>query len=110
MYLGARQILAGTMTAGTLVTYLAFLAMLIAPVFQIVAIGTQLTEAINWTRAHPGKSSTRKLKDEDDGRSHFIERVNGEVIFENVDFSYEAGKQILFDVKLYRPNRGFTAV
>ena len=97
MFLGARQILAGTMTAGTLVTYLAFLAMLIAPVFQIVAIGTQLTEAIT------GLERTReilneKIEDEDDGRSHFIERVNGEVIFENVDFSYEAGKQILFDV------------
>src|SRR5882762_190068 len=97
MEFGARQILAGTMTAGTLVTYLAFLAMLIAPVFQIVAIGTQITEAIT------GLERTReilneKIEDEDDGRSHFIERVNGEVIFENVDFSYEAGKQILFDV------------
>src|SRR6201982_2543046 len=35
MFLGARQILAGSMSPGTLVTYLAFLAMLIAPVFQI---------------------------------------------------------------------------
>src|SRR5712672_3764103 len=43
MFLGARQIAAGHMTPGTLVSYMAFLAMLIAPVFQIVAIGTQLT-------------------------------------------------------------------
>src|SRR5712672_3053795 len=43
MFLGAKQIAAGHMTPGTLVSYMAFLAMLIAPVFQIVAIGTQLT-------------------------------------------------------------------
>jgi ABC-type multidrug transport system fused ATPase/permease subunit len=97
MYLGARQILAGHMTPGTLVTYLAFLAMLIAPVFQIVAIGTQLTEAIT------GLERTReilseKIEDEDQGRSTLIERIHGEVVFENVDFAYDTGKQILFDV------------
>jgi ABC-type multidrug transport system fused ATPase/permease subunit len=97
MFLGARQILAGHMTPGILVTYLAFLAMLIAPVFQIVAIGTQLTEAIT------GLERTReilseKIEDQDDGRSTTISRINGELIFENVDFSYDTGKQILFDV------------
>ena len=97
MFLGARQILAGHMTPGTLVTYLAFLAMLIAPVFQIVAIGTQLTEAIT------GLERTReilseKMEDEDDGRSANIGRINGELIFENVDFSYDTGKQVLYDV------------
>ena len=97
MFLGARQILAGTMTAGTLVTYLAFLAMLIAPVFQIVAIGTQLTEAIT------GLERTReilneKMEDEDVGRNQTVGRLTGEVIFESVDFSYEAGRQILFDI------------
>ncbi|HMD33214.1 MAG TPA: ABC transporter ATP-binding protein, partial [Candidatus Acidoferrales bacterium] len=38
MFIGARQILVGTMTLGTLVTYTVFLGMLVAPVFQIVAI------------------------------------------------------------------------
>jgi subfamily B ATP-binding cassette protein MsbA len=97
MFLGARQILAGTMTAGTLVTYLAFLAMLIAPVFQIVAIGTQLTEAITGLE-RSREILNEKIEDEDDGRSKTINRLTGEVIFENVDFSYEAGKQILFDI------------
>ena len=46
MFLGARQILAGTMTLGTFFTYVFFLGLLVAPVFQIVAIGTQITEAI----------------------------------------------------------------
>jgi subfamily B ATP-binding cassette protein MsbA len=97
MFLGARQILAGHMTPGTLVSYMAFLAMLVAPVFQIVAIGTQLTEAIT------GLERTReilneKAEDEDVGRSVTIDRINGELIFENVDFSYDTGKQVLFDI------------
>jgi subfamily B ATP-binding cassette protein MsbA len=97
MFLGARQILAGTMTPGTLVTYLAFLAMLIAPVFQIVAIGTQLTEAITGLE-RSREILNEKIEDEDDGRSTTIARLTGEVVFEHVEFSYEPGKQILFDI------------
>src|SRR5260221_1693196 len=46
MYFGSREILSGTMTRGTLIAYSGLLAMLVAPIFQIVAIGTQLTEAL----------------------------------------------------------------
>jgi subfamily B ATP-binding cassette protein MsbA len=97
MYISAHRIIAGTMTTGMFFMYSAFLAMLVAPVFQIVAIGTQLTEAIT------GLERTREIlkirvEDEDPGRTSEIGRITGEVIFENVDFSYEAGKQILFDI------------
>ena len=97
MYISAHRILAGTMTAGMFFMYSAFLAMLVAPVFQIVAIGTQLTEAIT------GLERTREIlnlrpEDEDEGRNNTIGRLVGQVVFENVDFSYEAGKQILFDI------------
>jgi len=46
MELGAHKILAGTMTLGTFFAFNIFLGLLVAPVFQIVAIGTQITEAI----------------------------------------------------------------
>ena len=45
MYVGARQVMSGAITLGDFVTFTAFLAFLVAPVFQIVQIGTQLTEA-----------------------------------------------------------------
>src|SRR5215470_15061596 len=91
MYLSARKILSDQMTIGMFFSYSMFLAMLIAPVFQIVAIGTQLTEAIT------GLERTREILDEtkedqDPRRTATIERINGEVIFENVDFSYDTGK------------------
>ena len=46
MFVGARQIFAGALTLGEFVTFTAFLAFLVAPVFQIVGIGTQITEAL----------------------------------------------------------------
>src|SRR5712672_1275856 len=97
MFLGAKQIVAGHMTPGTLVSYMAFLGMLIAPVFQIVAIGTQLTEAITGLE-RSREILNEKIEDEDDGRHKVIDRITGEVIFEDVDFSYEPSKQILFDI------------
>jgi ABC-type multidrug transport system fused ATPase/permease subunit len=97
MLLGARQILAGHMTPGLLVTYMAFLAMLIAPVFQIVAIGTQLSEAL------AGLERTREIlneKPEDAaaGRTQTVGRLRGEIVFERVNFAYDPNKPVLFDV------------
>src|SRR5258706_8154339 len=46
MFVGARQIFAGTITLGDFVTFTAFLAFLVAPVFQVVGIGTQLSAAV----------------------------------------------------------------
>src|SRR6202023_3401683 len=46
MYIGARQILAHAMTLGEFMTLTALLAFMVAPMFQIVGIGTQLTEAL----------------------------------------------------------------
>src|ERR1700684_612328 len=45
-FVGARQIMAGTMSIGGLVSFTAMLAFLIAPMAQAVGIGTQLTEAL----------------------------------------------------------------
>src|SRR3981189_623208 len=45
MELGAHKIIAGSMTLGTFFAFNIFLGLLVAPVFQIVAIGTQITEA-----------------------------------------------------------------
>jgi ABC-type multidrug transport system fused ATPase/permease subunit len=97
LYLGTTRILAGTMTLGTFLTYVAFLAMLIAPVSQIVSIGTQLTEGM------AGLERTTDIlaenpEDQDPRRTVSIAKIQGEVVFDNVDFSYAEGKQVLYDV------------
>src|SRR6201984_2080762 len=76
MELGGRKMLAGAMTPGQWFAYSAFLAFLIAPVFQIVAIGTQITEAIT------GLERTREIlnetmEDEAPGRTGKLARITG---------------------------------
>jgi len=99
MYIGARQILAGTMTLGSLVTYTAFLAMLVAPMMQIVAIGTQITEALaGLERTH--EVLRERPEDQDPRRTRALGQVRGLVEFDNVSFSYEASKQVLESISL----------
>jgi ABC-type multidrug transport system fused ATPase/permease subunit len=86
-YMGARRIIAGTMTLGTFFTYVAFLALLVAPIFQIVSIGTQLTEIL-------GESP----EDADPKRTKSIGTIRGEVAFDNVSFAYDPGKPVLHDI------------
>ena len=97
MYLGARQIIAHTLTLGQFFTFTMFLAFLIGPVFQIVGIGTQISEAL------AGLERTREVlrerpEDEDPSRQVDIGRIAGEVVFDHVTFSYDAGKTVLHDV------------
>ncbi|OLE48717.1 MAG: ABC transporter permease [Acidobacteria bacterium 13_1_20CM_3_58_11] len=97
MELGAHKILAATMTLGTFFAFNIFLGLLVAPVFQIVAIGTQITEAIT------GLERTReilneKLEDDEPGRTVKLDRVNGLVEMENVDFAYDMRKEVLHEV------------
>src|SRR6266446_6564875 len=95
--LGGHKILSGSMTLGQWFAYNAFLAFLIAPVFQIVAIGTQITEAIT------GLERTREIlkenpEDEAPGRTVSLEGVKGLVEMEHVSFAYETRKEVLHDV------------
>jgi len=97
MFMGAHRILAGTMTLGTFLTYTIFLGLLVAPVFQIVAIGTQITEAIT------GLERTReildeKVEDEAPGRKVRLPRISGQVVMEDVSFAYDTRKEVLHDI------------
>ncbi|HSY32517.1 MAG TPA: ABC transporter ATP-binding protein [Verrucomicrobiae bacterium] len=97
MFMGAHRILGGTMTLGTFLTYSIFLGLLVAPVFQIVAIGTQITEAIT------GLERTReildeKIEDEAPGRVVNLPRVTGQVVMEDVNFAYDSRKEVLHDI------------
>jgi subfamily B ATP-binding cassette protein MsbA len=97
MYMGASQINAGKITLGDFVTFTAFLALLVAPIFQVVNIGTQLTEALaGLDRTHEVLS--QRPEDEDPRRTHRMGEIVGKVEFDHVTFAYEAGKNVLHDV------------
>jgi subfamily B ATP-binding cassette protein MsbA len=100
MYFGARQVMAARLTLGELFQYTMFLAVLVAPLIQIVSVGTRLGEAtagierirqlLEEKREEDNEKSTEKLDD-----------VNGEVRFDHVSFAYEQGDQTLHDVSLH---------
>ncbi len=97
MYLGAHQVVAGRLTPGGYVTYVMFLAFMIAPIVQLVSIGTQLTEAL------AGLDRTTEIlsemsEDAEPGRSVALGMVRGDVQFEDVEFEYEAGKPVLHGI------------
>jgi ABC-type multidrug transport system fused ATPase/permease subunit len=97
MYMGGRQILAGTLSLGDFFKYTAFLAFLVAPVFQIVNIGTQLSEAL------AGLERTREVmtemrEDRDPRRISPLSQIKGRVEFDDVSFAYSEGKPVLHNV------------
>jgi ABC-type multidrug transport system fused ATPase/permease subunit len=97
MEFGGHRILSGSMTLGQFFAFNIFLGLLIAPVFQIVAIGTQITEAIT------GLERTREIlteekEDEAAGRTVTLGRISGQVVMEDVTFAYDSRKEVLHEV------------
>jgi ABC-type multidrug transport system fused ATPase/permease subunit len=97
MYLGAHQVVGGHLTTGGYVTYVMFLAFMIAPIVQLVGIGTQLTEAI------AGLDRTIEIlsEQEEDAsptRTQVLGPIHGDVVFRNVNFAYEHEKPVLHGI------------
>jgi ABC-type multidrug transport system fused ATPase/permease subunit len=110
MFFGARNILGGSMTLGSYITYTVFLAFMVAPLFQVVAIATQLTEAI------AGLERTREVlaerdEDSDPRRTRrFAGMLDGEVVFDDVRFSYQPGKPVLHGISFHAHPGSVTAL
>jgi len=97
MYVGAKQMIAHTLTTGDFFSFTMFLALLVAPMFQVVGIGTQLTEAL------AGLDRTQEVlrerpENEDPERTQPVGTIRGDIVFEHVNFEYDPGKPVLHDV------------
>ena len=97
MWFGGHAVLRGQWTVGAYCQYNMFLVFMIAPVIQIVNIGTQLTEAF------AGLDRTNEIMAEVEenktpGRTIAMPPIHGTVRFEDVEFSYEADKPVLHGI------------
>ena len=109
MFVGARQILAGSLTIGGFFTYTLFMGFLIAPVMQIVQIGTQLTEALaGLDRTH--EILNEAVEDRDPRRTVSLPEIHGNVDFENVSFSYDGSREVLHEVSFHSSPGTVTAL
>jgi len=97
MWLGGHAVLNRSWTVGDYFSYNMFLAFMIAPVFQIVNIGTQLTEAFaGLDRTHEIMAELEE--NQVPGRIVKMPPIAGEVRFEEVEFAYEPGKPVLHGI------------
>jgi len=97
MWLGGHAVLSHTWTVGDYFSYNMFLAIMVMPIFQIVNIGTQLTEAF------AGLDRTREImaeleENQDPRRTLKMPPIEGNVQFENVEFAYEQDKPVLHGI------------
>ena len=97
MWLGGHSVLNHSWSVGDYFAYNMFLAFMIAPVFQIVNIGTQLTEAF------AGLDRTNEIMSEleenqSPGRTVKMPPIQGTVRFEDVEFAYTPEKQVLHGI------------
>jgi subfamily B ATP-binding cassette protein MsbA len=109
MALGGNQIIAEQMTVGDFFAFTLYLGFLVAPIIQMSNIGTQITEAfagldrmeevLNLDRE--GEEAERTVEPED---------INGKIVFNNVHFAYEPGKDVLHDISFEVPAGTVTAL
>jgi subfamily B ATP-binding cassette protein MsbA len=97
MTMGGHLIMAHRWTFGDYLSYNMFLVFMTAPIFQIVAIGTQLTEAF------AGLDRTNELMSEleenqSPSRTLKLPPIRGNVRFDDVEFAYDPEKPVLHGV------------
>ncbi len=107
--IGGYYIIKGEMTIGELLSFIVFLGFLVAPIIQMSNIGSQLTEAF------AGLDRTEELMNmspEDDGtvRNVKIGPIAGDVVFDNVSFAYEEGKDVVRNISFLAPSGSVTAL
>ena len=99
MIVGGRLIMSGAMTVGDFFAYTLYMGFMVAPVIQVVSIGSQLTEAV------AGLDRVREVlaetpEDVDPDRVRRLDRTQGHVVFDEVIFEYDAGRPVLHGISL----------
>ncbi len=107
--IGGYYIIQGTMTPGELVAFIAYLAVMIAPIVQMSNIGSQITEAF------AGLDRTEEImmtptEDEDPNRTVELKEIKGDIVFDDVSFAYEEDKEVLKNINFEAPPGSVTAL
>lgn len=109
MGIGGYMIINGELTFGEFLSFTLYLGFMIAPIVQMSNIGSQLTEAF------AGLDRTQEimnLNPENDVQTRTIKLpvLKGDIRFDHVSFSYEAGKEVVRDISFDAPAGSVTAL
>ena len=109
MGMGGYFMMQGTMTVGEFLFFTLILGFMIAPIVQMSNIGSQLTEAL------AGLDRTEELmnmnsEEDDEKRTIHLDNIDGELVFNNVSFSYEKEKEVLHNISFEAKSGTVTAL
>ncbi|PWK17433.1 ABC transporter ATP-binding protein [Xanthomarina spongicola] len=109
MGIGGYKIMTGDLTVGDFLSFTLLLGFMIAPIVQMSNIGSQLTEAL------AGLDRTEELMNmeaeaDDENRTIELKNLKGDLVFNDVSFSYEAGKEVLHNISFNAPSGSVTAL
>lgn len=109
MGIGGYYMILGEMTTGDFLFFTLILGFMIAPIVQMSNIGSQLTEAL------AGLDRTEELmnmtaEEDDTERSVQLEKLKGDIEFNDVSFSYEEDKEVLHNISFKAPAGSVTAL
>lgn len=107
--IGGYYIIQGTMTPGELVAFIAYLAVMIAPIVQMSNIGSQITEAFAGLD-RTEEIMTMATEDEDPKRVVELNNVKGDMVFNNVSFAYDEDQDVLKNISFDAPSGSVTAL
>ncbi|MFT5778875.1 MAG: ABC-type multidrug transport system fused ATPase/permease subunit [Crocinitomicaceae bacterium] len=109
MGIGGYFIMGGDLTIGEFISFTLYLGFMIAPIVQMSNIGSQLTEAM------AGLDRTQELmemdeEDDPEVRTVHLGETSGNIIFDDVHFSYQESKEVLHGISLEAPAGSVTAL
>lgn len=109
MGIGGYFIMGDEMTNGQFIQFTLLLGFMIAPIVQMSNIGSQLSEAM------AGLDRTQELMhmvEEDDPtvRTVRVSKLNGDIEFNDVSFSYSENKEVLHNINFTAPSGSVTAL
>ncbi len=107
--MGGYYMIEDNLTAGELISFISLLAFMIAPIVQMSNIGSQLTEAF------AGLDRTEEImkmdpEDLTESRPILLDKVDGDIVFDNVSFAYEEDKEVLKEISFKAPPGSVTAL
>ncbi len=109
MGIGGYFIIQGDMTFGDFLAFTLYLGFMIAPIVQMSNIGSQLTEAF------AGLDRTEEImqmnpEQVEENRPIKLQSLKGDIIFENVSFSYIENKEVIKNISFEAPEGSVTAL
>jgi len=102
MGIGGYMIINQTLTFGEFLSFTLYLGFMIAPIVQMSNIGSQLTEAF------AGLDRTEEImnmqpEEDTDKRTIVLDKIEGNIRFDNVSFAYQEGKEVVHSISFEAP-------